>query len=76
MTTAAASNRLPPTPWRSGPAPNGAKLPTKSKRRRTPVGSAVNTVTFPKQTASKCRVVFTHQGKSRSGVSEILVWKE
>ena len=37
---------------------------------------AVNTVTFPKQTASKCRVVFTHQGKSRSGVSEILVWKE
>nr|MCU0873896.1 discoidin domain-containing protein [Pirellulaceae bacterium] len=54
--------------WRE--APHQVTTPAK------PVGSAVNTVTFPKQTASKFRVVFTHQGQSRSGVSEILVWKE
>lgn len=41
-----------------------------------PTGSAVNTATFPKVTAPKFRVVFTHQGKSRSGVTEILAWKE
>jgi len=56
------------TEWRE--VPNQVKTPAK------PVGSAVNTVTFPKQTATKLRVVFTHQGKSRSGVSEILVWKD
>ncbi|MCU0983123.1 MAG: discoidin domain-containing protein, partial [Pirellulaceae bacterium] len=54
------------TKWRE--APHQIKTPA------TPVGSAVNTVTFPKQTASKVRVVFTHQGQSRSGVSEILIW--
>jgi hypothetical protein len=56
------------TEWRE--APDQITTP------KTPIGSAVNTVTFPKQTAAKVRVVFTHQGQSRSGVSEILVWKE
>jgi hypothetical protein len=41
-----------------------------------PVGSAVNTVTFPKLTTTKFRVVFTHQARARSGVTEVLAWKE
>ena len=41
-----------------------------------PVGSAINTVTFSKVTAPKLRVVFTHQGKARTGVTELEVWKE
>jgi hypothetical protein len=41
-----------------------------------PAGSAVNTVTFPKLTTPKFRVIFTHQGNARSGVTEILAWKE
>ncbi len=46
--------------------------------RRTPeipAAGDANTVTFPRITAAKVRVVFTHRGKARSGVSEILVWK-
>jgi hypothetical protein len=39
-------------------------------------GGQFNEVTFDKATASKVRVVFTHAGKARSGVSEIFVWKE
>lgn len=42
----------------------------------TPVGGRVNTVKFTKVTTQKVRVVFTHKGKSRSGVTEIEVWKE
>ena len=41
-----------------------------------PAGSTVNTVTFPKLTTSKFRVVFTHKGKARSGLTEVLAWKE
>ncbi len=41
-----------------------------------PAGSQFNEVRFEKATASKVRVVFTHAGKARSGVSEIFVWKE
>jgi hypothetical protein len=51
-------------------APGQTKTPAK------PVGSAVNTVAFPRLTTAKFRVVFTHQGNSRSGVTEILAWKE
>ncbi len=47
-----------------------------TKTPAKPVGSAVNTVAFPKLTTTKFRVVFTHQGKARSGVTEILAWKE
>jgi hypothetical protein len=54
--------------WRE--APSQVKSPAK------PTGSTVNTVTFAKATTSKFRVVFTHKGKSRSGVTEILAWKE
>lgn len=41
-----------------------------------PVGSALNSVTFTHVTTSKIRVVFTHSGNSRSGVSEMEVRKE
>ena len=41
-----------------------------------PMGSAVNTVRFTRQTTTKFRVVFTHKGQSRSGVTEVLAWKE
>ncbi|MEZ5326841.1 MAG: discoidin domain-containing protein [Verrucomicrobiales bacterium] len=42
----------------------------------TPVGSAINTITFPQITTPKLRVTFTHQHKARSGVTEILVWEK
>lgn len=40
-----------------------------------PLGNALNEVTFAAVTAAKLRVVFTHRGTSRSGVSEIFVWE-
>jgi len=47
-----------------------------TKSPAKPVGSAVNAVSFPKVTTTKFRVVFTHKDKARSGVTEILAWKE
>lgn len=41
-----------------------------------PAGGAFNEVRFPKVKTSKVRVVFTHKGDSRSGLSEILAWPE
>lgn len=41
-----------------------------------PAGSQWNEVQFDPVQASKVRVVFTHAGKARSGVSEILIWRE
>ena len=41
-----------------------------------PLGNALIEVTFALVTATKLRVVFTHRGASRSGVSEIFVWEE
>jgi hypothetical protein len=46
------------------------------KRPAVPTGGAMNTVSFTHVLASKVRVVFTHQGKARSGVTELEVWKE
>jgi hypothetical protein len=54
--------------WR--PAPSQVKSP------EHPAGGRVNTVTFKKVTAPKVRVVFTHRGKARSGVSEVEAWRE
>lgn len=42
----------------------------------TPVGGAVNTVKFAEVSTSKLRVVFTHKGKARSGVTEIEIWPD
>lgn len=36
----------------------------------------INTVRFSRVTTTKLRVVFTHREKSRSGVTELEVWKE
>lgn len=41
-----------------------------------PTGGQFNEVRFDAVTAAKVRVVFTHAGKARSGVSELFVWKE
>ncbi len=41
-----------------------------------PAGSRFNEVRFDEVKAGKVRVVFTHAGKARSGVSELFVWKE
>ncbi len=41
-----------------------------------PTGSQFNEVRFDAVKAGKVRVVFTHVGKARSGVSELFVWKE
>lgn len=41
-----------------------------------PTGGTINTVTFNPVTTSKLRIVFTHKGKSRSGVTEIEIWPE
>jgi hypothetical protein len=57
---------------------DGAWLPVEKpvKTPEKPTGSARNSVTFPQVTTTRLRVVFTHQGKSRSGVTEMEVWKE
>jgi hypothetical protein len=47
---------------------NAKKAPEK------PTGSQFNEVRFDRARASKVRVVFTHAGKARSGVSEVFVW--
>ena len=41
-----------------------------------PLGSSVNTVTFPKQITLKFRVMFVNDGKARSGLTEIMAWRE
>ena len=51
-------------------------IPGQRKSPEKPAGSTVNTVVFNPQTTSKFRVVFTHRGNARSGVTEILAWKE
>jgi hypothetical protein len=49
-------------------------IPGQKKSPESPAGGARNTVTFPPLTTAKVRVVFTHKGKARSGLSEIEVW--
>jgi hypothetical protein len=43
---------------------------------KQPAGGQWNEVRFNPVKTQKLRVVFTHKGKARSGVSEILVWRE
>jgi hypothetical protein len=54
--------------WR--PAAGVRKSPEK------PTGGQFNEVRFDRVKASKVRIVFTHAGKARSGVSEIFVWND
>ncbi len=41
-----------------------------------PAGSTVNTVRFESIKTTKLRVIFTHQGQARSGLTELEIWKE
>jgi hypothetical protein len=52
--------------------------PVKAAKRspEKPTGGQVNEVRFNRVKAARVRVVFTHAGKARSGVSEILVWND
>ena len=45
------------------------------KNPEVPAGSRINEVRFLPSTTTKLRVVFTHAGKARSGVTEMFVWK-
>jgi hypothetical protein len=48
-------------------------IPGQMKVPATPAGG-VNTVTFAPVATAKLRIVFTHRGKSRSGLTEVEVW--
>jgi hypothetical protein len=41
----------------------------------TPMGGQPNRVTFKPRKTQKLRVLFTHKGNARSGVTEIEVWR-
>jgi hypothetical protein len=41
-----------------------------------PLGSQWNSASFAPVTSSKVRIIFTHRGRARSGVSEVMVWNE
>jgi len=56
------------TEWR--PVTQARKTPAEPK------GNARNTVRFDSTSTQKVRVVFTHRGKSRSGLREIEAWAE
>ncbi|HSQ55957.1 MAG TPA: discoidin domain-containing protein, partial [Gemmata sp.] len=46
------------------------------KSPEKPAGGEFNEARFDRVKARKVRVVFTHAGKARSGVSEVLVWND
>ena len=60
--------------WRDGA---WTEIAEQDRSPQQPKGSAANTVTFAPIEARKMRVVFTHIGKgdTRSGVTELEVWK-
>lgn len=56
---------------------NQWKAVTNVKRSpEKPEGGTINTVSFDAVTSPKVRVVFTHDGKSRSGLTEIEIWEK
>ncbi len=46
------------------------------KSPEQPLGSQWNDARFDPVTSSKVRIMFTHRGQSRSGVSEVLIWND
>ena len=52
------------------------EAPNQTKAPELPVGGMLNEVCFDKVRAAKVRVLFVHQGKARSGLSEIFVWPQ
>jgi F5/8 type C domain-containing protein len=58
---------------------NGAKwqdAPAQRKSPLEPVGGQINEVRFQEVTTTKVRVVFTHNGKARVGLSEMFIWSD
>ena len=51
-------------------------IPDQIKKPATPIGSMANTVTFKPVSLDKLRVVFTHDGRARSGLTELEVWEK
>jgi hypothetical protein len=51
-------------------------VPDQRKEPSRPAGGQINTVTFPQLATTKLRVSFVHQGKARSGLTEIEVWEK
>jgi hypothetical protein len=47
-----------------------------TKAPEEPAGGQINEVRFRKVMTAKVRVVFTHKGTARSGLSEIFIWPE
>ena len=47
-----------------------------SRDPEKPTGSMANTVTFAPATTRKVRVLFTHAGRARSGVTELELWEK
>lgn len=46
------------------------------KSPRLPTGGQANTTTFPPVKTNKLRVIFTHKGDSRAGLTEIEAWEK
>jgi hypothetical protein len=60
--------------WWDGSTWTDVAKATKSPEQ--PTGGVKNTVKFPRIETSKVRVVFTHEGKARSGLTEIEMFRE
>jgi len=52
------------------------EIPGQKKSPATALGNTANTVTFTRIRTDKLRILFTHRGKARSGVSEVELWRE
>jgi hypothetical protein len=58
---------------------DGSTWKPAANQRRSPekaVGGAMNSVRFDKVTAAKVRLVCTHKGEAKSGVTELEVWND
>ena len=45
-------------------------------RPEIPIGGMTNTVTFPRIKTTRFRILFTHKGQARTGVTEVEAWRE
>ncbi len=52
------------------------EVPGQVKDPESPTGNMANTVTFPPVSTNKVRVLFTHRGNARSGVTELEIWEQ
>jgi hypothetical protein len=51
-------------------------IPEQTRTPKRPTGRRANVLHFPVRETAKIRVVFTHRGKSRTGLTEIEAWGE